>query len=95
MATRLPTRSACSCSPAPHLAAGAATLIVPLVPEQWSSVFGKGGTADAAARAGFATALQNVTRLGVTFGGGCFFGHGVFVQGGRAQFMLANYEVRR
>jgi hypothetical protein len=33
-------------------------------------------------------------RIGLTFGGGCFFGHGVFIDGGPAQFILTNYAVQ-
>jgi hypothetical protein len=77
-----------------QLAAGLATLTVPLTPDRWSSVFGKSGNADAAAQAGFTNALRNVSSLGLTFGGGCFFGHGVNVQGGRAQFALVSYQIQ-
>ncbi len=42
----------------------------------------------------FARALLNVTRLGLTFGGGCSFGHGVNVQGGAARFTLTRYSVQ-
>ena len=77
-----------------RLAEGAGTISVPLTPDQWSSVNGKFGTADAGALAGFQSALENVSGLGVTFGGGCFFGHGVDVSGGTARFVLTGYEVR-
>jgi len=76
------------------LAPGSTTLTVPLAPDRWSSVFGKTGTADAAARAGFTSATAHVSSLGLTFGGGCFFGHGVFTAGGRARFALASYLVQ-
>jgi hypothetical protein len=76
------------------LAAGSATLTVRLSPDQWSSVNGKSGSADAAAQAGFNSALRNVSSLGLTFGGGCFFGHGVNVRGGSAQFVLLSYQVQ-
>jgi hypothetical protein len=29
----------------------------------------------------------------MTFGGGCFFGHGVWVSGGDARFILNNYVI--
>jgi hypothetical protein len=81
-------------TPVAHtLGVDASTLSVPLTPDHWSSVFGKMGNADAAAEAGFNKALQNVTRLGLTFGGGCFFGHGVTVRGGTAAFTLLGYQV--
>jgi hypothetical protein len=31
--------------------------------------------------------------LGLTLGGGRFFGHDVFVQSGRAQFVLVSYQI--
>lgn len=76
------------------LSEGEATIAVPLQPEFWSSVNGRFGNADSATRYGFATAILNVTRLGLTFGGGCSFGHGVSVQGGRAQFRLTGYAIQ-
>lgn len=74
------------------LAPGSATLTVPLTPDQWSSVFGKRGDYDPASLAGFQEALQNVGQVGMTFGGGCFFGHGVNVSGGTARFILTGYS---
>ena len=76
-----------------ELAAGSATITVSLSPDQWSSVNGKFGNADAGARAGFQSAIKAVSSLGLTFGGGCFFGHGVDVSGGTAKFVLSRYEV--
>jgi uncharacterized protein (TIGR03437 family) len=63
-------------------------LVIPLDPGQWSSVFGQFGNTDASTRAGFESALRNIYYLGVTFGGGCFFGHGVNVSNGTAHFRL-------
>jgi len=76
-----------------ELAAGSTTMTVPLNADQWSSVNGKLGNADAGAMAGFDAALKAVSSLGLTFGGGCFFGHGVNVSGGTARFVLTKYEV--
>lgn len=75
-------------------AAVGATIGVPLQPEHWSSVDGKFGNTDAETRFGFEKALLNVTRLGVTFGGGCSFGHGIRVSGGTAKFTLTQYAIR-
>jgi hypothetical protein len=72
---------------------GNVTLTVPLAPDQWSSVYGKAGNYDATARAGFQDALTDLERVGMTFGGGCFFGHGVNVSGGTARFVLIDYTV--
>ena len=76
-----------------QLAAGSATITVPLAPDQWSSVNGKFGSTDAGALAGFQSALKAVSSLGLTFGGGCFFGHGVNVSGGTARFVLSRYAI--
>jgi hypothetical protein len=67
------------------LAPGQRALTVPLSADRWSSVFGKMGNVNAGATAGFIRATGSVTRLGLTFGGGCFFGHGVAAQGGTAR----------
>jgi hypothetical protein len=75
------------------LQAGTTTLTVPLTPDRWSSVFGRLGTESAATEQAFKSALSDVTSLGVTFGGGCYFGHGVNVQGGRAEFSILKYQV--
>ena len=75
------------------LADGSQTMTIPLTPERWSSVFGKLGTYDEASLAGFNAALENVSSLGLTFGGGCFFGHGVNVSNGTARFILLDYSV--
>lgn len=82
-------------NPTAHpLAPGAATISVPLRAENWSSVNGRFGNADAETRFNFDKALLNVTRLGLTFGGGCSFGHGIRVRGGAARFALTEYAVR-
>jgi hypothetical protein len=76
------------------LAAGTATVSVPLDPQYWSSVNGKFGNSSSDVKFNFDRALLNVTRLGLTFGGGCSFGHGINVQGGAARFVLSDYSVR-
>ncbi len=69
---------------------GTATVTVPLVPDAWSNVNGQRGSLNPA---GFSWALGQVGALGLTFGGGCFFGHGVQVVDGSAQFALLDYSV--
>jgi hypothetical protein len=76
------------------LAAGTATISVPLSAESWSSVSGTFGHADAASRFQFDKALLNVSRFGVTFGGGCSFGHGINVRNGTAAFTLTGYSIQ-
>jgi hypothetical protein len=77
-----------------ELAPGSVTLAVPLTPSQWSSVFGKIGSQDAGSLDGFRSALKDVTQVGLEFGGGCFFGHGVSVSGGSAKFIMTKYGIR-
>lgn len=76
------------------LANGTASIAVPLLPEHWSSVNGRYGSSDAETRYGFAKAVLNVTRLGLTFGGGCSFGHGINILSGGAEFRLTDYAIR-
>ncbi len=76
------------------LAQGSATISVLLQAEHWSSVNGRFGSADGETRFNFEKALLNVTRLGLTFGGGCSFGHGIRISGGSARFMLSEYAIR-
>lgn len=76
------------------LAAGSGTITVPLTADAWSSVNGKFGNADAPTKFAFDKALLNVTRLGLTFGGGCSFGHGVNLRNGNALFALTEYSIR-
>jgi hypothetical protein len=76
------------------LAAGTATITVPLTAESWSNVNGKYGNADTETRYAFEKALTTVSRFGVTFGGGCSFGHGVNVRAGAALFALTEYVIR-
>jgi len=76
------------------LAAGSATIAVPLKGENFSNVSGQFGNASSEVAFQFEKALLNVTRLGVTFGGGCSFGHGVNISGGSAQFALTDYSIQ-
>jgi hypothetical protein len=76
-----------------QLASGGTGLAVPLTADQWVSVFGKTGNHDAVALEGFRAALKETGQVGLVFGGGCFFGHGVNVSGGTARFVLSDYSV--
>jgi hypothetical protein len=44
--------------------------------------------------AGFKQAITNLENVGFSFGGGCFYGHGVRVSGGGARFALTSYKVK-
>jgi len=73
-----------------ELVAGSGALTVPLTAGQWSSVFGKLGNRDASSLDEFRHAEKYVVQVGLVFGGGCFFGHGVNVSGGTAKFIMTN-----
>lgn len=76
------------------LAAGTATVSVPLTADAWSSVNGRYGNADPSVQFNFEKALLNVSRLGMTFGGGCSFGHGIYIRGGSASFAVTDYRIQ-
>jgi hypothetical protein len=69
------------------LAPGRFTMSIDLRPDQWTNVEGQRD------QAGFEALLRNVGHVGVTFGGGCFFGHGVNVQGGSATFVMNSFTI--
>jgi hypothetical protein len=57
-------------------------------------VNGRFGGADEQTKFFFEKAIQNVSRLGVTFGGGCSFGHGINVRGGTATFAITEFAIK-
>jgi hypothetical protein len=78
-----------------RLAPGAANLRASLTDlSQWTSVSGEKANASAAAAAGFKQAMANLGNVGFSFGGGCFYGHGVRVSGGGARFAVTSYAVK-
>lgn len=69
---------------------GIYTIKVPLTPDRWSNVAGRSGTE---AEEDFYHALEEAENIGMTFGGGCFFGHGVNVAAGQASFTLKAFSI--
>jgi hypothetical protein len=69
---------------------GLVTLDVPLNPSDWSNVDGQFGNTDVA---GFDATLSHMGHIGLTFGGGDFFGHGVYLDQGSATFHLVSYSI--
>jgi hypothetical protein len=57
-------------------------------PSLWSDWNGQFGNTDPAA---FIAASQNVTEVGLSFGGGCFFENGVGTTDGSGSFTLTNF----
>ncbi len=64
------------------------TFTIPLTSGHWSNVDGLSDPGD------FAAAWQNVGWMGITFGGQYYWGHGVALAGGTAQFILVDFEVQ-
>jgi hypothetical protein len=78
-----------------QLAPGQAQLSASLIDlSQWTSVLGEKANTSAAATAGFKNAIANLGNVGFSFGGGCFYGHGVRVSGGGARFAVTSYTVK-
>lgn len=76
------------------MADGSFQILAPLVQDgSWGSVFGKSNIYDNASRAGWVKALQHVSNVALTFGGGCFAGHGVYATG-PAQFTMQRFQVQ-
>jgi hypothetical protein len=65
-------------------------LSVPLRGDKWTDVNGMTGVQQPN---GFAAALAHPANVGLTFGGGCFFGHGVFIDGGTATFTMTGFSI--
>lgn len=83
-----------STSAAYRLGPGLVTLVGDLRDaSQWTSVLGRNGAANEPM---FRAALADLGSVGFTFGGGCFYGHGVYVipGTGRAAFGVTRYAVR-
>ena len=69
------------------LAPGNFTMTIKLHSDQWTNVEGEQD------RAGFEALLGKIGNVGITFGGGCFFGHGVNVEGGSARFIMSSFAI--
>jgi len=77
-----------------ELGPGSVTMIGDLTdPSQWTSVYGQSGAANVQR---YRMALAQLGAVGFTFGGGCFYGHGVYVapDTGYATFRAREYGIR-
>ena len=72
-----------------ELREGKFTLTASLSPDEWTSVFGQRA---AEVPNEFNAAISQLASVGFTFGG-TFAGHGVYVTGGNARFILRQYSV--
>jgi len=71
------------------LANGTWTVTAPLTGGSWSDWNGQDGITESA---GFAKAVKNVTAIGLSFGGGCFFENGVGTADGSGKLTLSSYS---
>jgi hypothetical protein len=82
-------------SEAYQLAPGLANLRASLTDlSQWTSVLGEKANGSAAAATGLKQAMANLGNVGFSFGGGCFYGHGVRLSSGGARFAVTRYAVK-
>jgi hypothetical protein len=72
---------------------GPMTLTVPLTPDQWSDVNGQLGSASSTTVSGFKDTLADIGAVGMSFGGGCFSGHGVYLNSGSATFNVTAFTL--
>jgi hypothetical protein len=80
----------------PLVTAGTFSLAVPLTADRWGGVNGQLATSSDAALRWFSRIVQAVqpSRIGLVFGGGCSFGHGLYVSGGTATLTVTQFETR-
>lgn len=74
------------------LADGTFTVTATVNGAEWSDFFGHFGN-DPQYAAGFQAAASNVTTIGLSFGGGCFFENGVGTSDGSGTFTLESLSV--
>lgn len=70
------------------IVSGELTYAVPLVVDNWGDVYARRDAAQ------FAAAMASPQAVGMTFGVGCFAGHGVYVTGGQATFTIKSFTIQ-
>ena len=80
----------------PLVSADTVSIAVPLTPDRWSGVSGQFATQNASSTEWFNRMVTgNVPgRAGLVFGGGCSYGHGLYVTGGSATLTVTQFETR-
>ncbi len=79
------------------LSGGTWAISAPVDPSQWSSLYGDFGNSSPAAYKGFLSTLKNPDRVGIVFGGGCFFGHAAYQNNpadGASLFQMLSYSIQ-
>ena len=80
----------------PLVTAGTFSIAVPLTPDRWGGVSGQLANSSDLALRWFEWIVQAVppSRIGLVFGGGCSYGHGLYVSGGTATLTVTEFEAR-
>lgn len=65
-------------------------IVCALKPDLWTDVYGKSGREHLPR---FNDAIKNIGKVGLTFGGGNSFGHGLYVKGGVVRFNLKKFKL--
>jgi len=66
---------------------GTLSMTVPLDPDHWTNILNQ------ADPAGFAATTADLQTVGITFGGGCFAGHGLWTSSGTVLFTMESYKM--
>lgn len=74
----------------PLVTNGSGAIATTFDPSNWSDFYGINGAADTA---DFDNAVSDVTKIGLSFGGGCFFENGVGTTDGSGTFTLNTFNV--
>jgi hypothetical protein len=70
------------------LTVGMSVVSVPIVEGRWTNVYGQMNTP------GFYDAMTHPGFVGLTFGGGCYFGHGLWLQSGIARMVVKDFTIQ-
>lgn len=74
------------------LSVGTHTITAPIAQLEWTSVMRNPPDPSPEATAGWHATWANLGAVGLSFGGGCYLGHGVSVTGGTASFTVTDFD---
>jgi len=76
-----------------NLSEGAAKISIQIIPDRWSAANGLFANDNPDTLESFNETLFHPGRIGFSFGGGSFFGHGVKVKNGQARFSIHDFAL--
>jgi hypothetical protein len=74
--------------PVPLTVGPPTTVVAPIVQGRWTNVYGEFDPV------GFDEAMTHPGFVGLTFGGGCFYGHGVWLQAGASRMIVRDFTIQ-